>query len=207
VFHIESLYLYRKLKKVKAKQPFGLVQRLCSALPNPFLLLPRSRRFAQKEECMIQIDVPGFGELRLSHLVMDYNGTMACDGRLIDGVEALVRKVAQDLEVHVVTADTFGRVAQAVEGLPVSLHILGRKAQDLAKKEYVTTLGTSAVVSMGNGRNDGPMLKASRLGIALVQDEGASVTTLVSADIVCKEISHALALLLNPERLVATLRT
>lgn len=156
---------------------------------------------------MIQIDVPGFGELRLSHLVMDYNGTMACDGRLIDGVEALVRTIARDLEVHVVTADTFGRVAQTVEDLPVRLHILGPKAQDLAKKEYVTALGAGSVVSLGNGRNDGPMLKASRLGIVLVQEEGASVVTLVSADIVCREITHALALLLNPERLVATLRT
>jgi soluble P-type ATPase len=139
--------------------------------------------------------------------VRDYNGTMACDGSLIDGVEALVRTIAQDLEVHVVTADTFGRVAQTVEDLPVSLHILGPKAQDLAKQAYVTALGAGSVVSMGNGRNDGPMLKVSRLGIALVQEEGASVATLVSADIVCKEISHALALLIHPERLVATLRT
>ena len=156
---------------------------------------------------MIQIDVPGFGELRLRYLVMDYNGTMACDGRLIDGVEAPVRALSQELEVHVVTADTFGRVAQAVEALPVSLHILGRKDQDLAKEAYVTALGAGSVVSMGNGRNDGPMLKASRLGIALVQDEGASAAPLLSADIVCREISHALALLLHPERLVATLRT
>ena len=156
---------------------------------------------------MIQLDVPGFGELRLRHLVMDYNGTMACDGRLIDGVEVLVRSAAQALEVHVVTADTFGRVAQAVAALPVRLHILGPEGQDLAKEAYVTALGASAVVSMGNGRNDGPMLKASRLGIALVQEEGASGPTLASADIVCREITHALALLLNPDRLVATLRT
>lgn len=156
---------------------------------------------------MIQIDVPGFGELRLSHLVMDYNGTMACDGRLIDGVEVLVNKIAENLRIHVVTADTFGQAGREVKDLPVTLHILGSVAQDLAKEEYVNTLGAGSVVSMGNGRNDGPMLKASRLGIALVQEEGASAATLFSADIVCKEITHAMALLVNPDRLVATLRT
>ena len=32
---------------------------------------------------MIEIDIPGWGELRLHFLVTDYNGTLACDGILI----------------------------------------------------------------------------------------------------------------------------
>ncbi len=28
---------------------------------------------------MIQLTIPDFGELHLTHLVMDYNGTLACD--------------------------------------------------------------------------------------------------------------------------------
>ena len=31
---------------------------------------------------MIEIDIPGWGELRLHFLVTDYNGTLACDGIL-----------------------------------------------------------------------------------------------------------------------------
>ncbi|HZK13262.1 MAG TPA: hypothetical protein VFC55_01990 [Desulfobaccales bacterium] len=31
---------------------------------------------------MISINIPGFKELRLSHLVLDYNGTIAAQGRL-----------------------------------------------------------------------------------------------------------------------------
>ncbi len=31
---------------------------------------------------MIEIDIPGCGELRLRFLVADYNGTLACDGIL-----------------------------------------------------------------------------------------------------------------------------
>ena len=38
---------------------------------------------------MIEIDVPGFGALRLEHLVLDYNGTLACDGMLLEGVHEI----------------------------------------------------------------------------------------------------------------------
>ena len=161
----------------------------------------------ERKEQMIKIEVPGFGGIGLDHLVMDYNGTMACDGTLLDGVAALVETLAKDLTVHVLTADTFGQVAEELDGLPVSLHILGPDKQDLAKREYVEKLGAGAVVSVGNGRNDGPMLKLARIGIALVQEEGASVATLLSADIVCKDIRDALTLLVKPQRLIATLRT
>ncbi|MBI9089441.1 MAG: ATPase P [Desulfobacterium sp.] len=156
---------------------------------------------------MIEIEVPGFGGVALDHLVMDYNGTMACDGKLLCGVAPLVERLARDLTVHVLTADTFGQVAKELDGLPVNLHILGPGKQDLAKRDHVEKLGAKAVVSVGNGKNDGPMLKLSRIGIALVQEEGASVATLMAADIVCKDIKDALTLLLRPQRFIATLRT
>ena len=35
---------------------------------------------------MIEIDIPGYKTLHLEHLVLDYNGTLAVDGVLIDGV-------------------------------------------------------------------------------------------------------------------------
>ena len=50
------------------------------------------------------------------------------------------------------------------------------------------------------------MLKKSVLGIALIQGEVASVMTVQSADIVCICIIDALDLLINPVRIVATLR-
>jgi len=163
--------------------------------------------FAGKGGKMIEIEVPGFGELKLNHLVMDYNGTMACDGKLLEGVPELVRILAGNLSVHVITADTFGIAAKELEGLSVNLHILGVHHQDLAKEKYVEALGAAGVVTIGNGRNDGPMLRSSRLGIVLVQEEGTSAETLMAADIVCKDIKHALELLLKPQRLIATLRT
>jgi soluble P-type ATPase len=74
------------------------------------------------------------------------------------------------------------------------------------KQAFVSSLGAEQVVAIGNGRNDGPMLKAAALGIALVQLEGGAVETLISADIVSTSILDALDLFSRPQRLVATLR-
>jgi soluble P-type ATPase len=60
---------------------------------------------------------------------------------------------------------------------------------------------------MGNGRNDRLMLKASALGIVVLQGEGAAFETIASADVLCTDILSALSLLSNPLRLIATLRS
>ena len=41
---------------------------------------------------MIAHKIPGFGALRLEHLVLDYNGTLALDGRLLRGVGPRLRR-------------------------------------------------------------------------------------------------------------------
>jgi soluble P-type ATPase len=156
---------------------------------------------------MIAIDIPGHGELGLCAMVCDYNGTLARDGVLIPETAPLIRKLSTDLEIHVVTADTFGLAAENLRPLPVTLTILPPGRQDKAKADYVTQLGARSTVCLGNGRNDMLMLKDAALGICLVEAEGACVHTLKAADVVCRSAGDALSLLLNPKRLVATLRT
>jgi soluble P-type ATPase len=155
---------------------------------------------------MLQIQIPDFEPLRLEHLVLDYNGTLALDGELLPGVkERLVRLVSQ-LAIHVVTGDTFGKAQSRLDGVPCKLSILPRHAQAEAKRAYVERLGASACVCIGNGRNDRRMLEAAALGIAVVQQEGAYLETLAAADVIVPSIQDALDLLTNPQRLVATLR-
>jgi len=156
---------------------------------------------------MIEIDIPDFGKLYLSHLILDYNGTMACDGKLLPGVKEKIEQLADKLIVHVITADTFGFVKTQLTELPCKIVILTEGNQDIQKMEYVESLGVESCISIGNGRNDGKMLKVSVLGIAVILEEGASTETLLSSDIVTSDINSALNLLLNPLRLKATLRS
>ncbi len=156
---------------------------------------------------MIEYVIPGYKTLRLTHLVLDYNGTLAVDGQLVDGVRGCLTVLAKDLEIHVVTADTFGKVKAGMTGIPCTVTILPIERQDLGKLEYVRALGFENTVCIGNGRNDQLMLNASALGVAVILGEGASVETLMAADVACTDIVSALELLINPLRLTATLRS
>jgi soluble P-type ATPase len=155
---------------------------------------------------MITISIPGWRELRLAHLVLDYNGTLACDGRLIEGVSPLLVVLAAQLEVHIVTAETFGSVEKMFAGTRYQIFKLPTGNEEQGKLQYVRNLGVESVVCNGNGRNDRLMLKAAALGVAVQQREGLALDALLAADLVTPGIVDALELLLYPLRLVATLR-
>jgi P-type E1-E2 ATPase len=156
---------------------------------------------------MMRFDIPRFGELRIAHLVLDFNGTLAVDGKLLPGVKKRLRRLAGGLRVHVLTADTFGRARAELKGLRCGLVILERRREDRAKAAYVRKLRAEGAACIGNGRNDRLMLRAAALGIAVIQDEGASPHTVLEADIVVNNICDALDLFLRPLRLVAGLRS
>ena len=155
---------------------------------------------------MIRIDLPGREGLRIEHLVLDFNGTLAVDGVLLDGVADRIRLLAERVTVHIVTADTFGSARKNIHSVPCELVILEPGDQPEAKRKIVRALGAVRTVAIGNGRNDAPMLTDAALGIAVMLQEGASTRALQAADVVCRRIEDALDLLLQPDRLVATLR-
>ena len=155
---------------------------------------------------MIEADIPFFGELRLEHLVLDFNGTLAEDGSLLPGVRETLSALAEKLKVHVLTADTFGKVRHEMAGLPCELIVLGSEEQAQVKANYVERLGASRVVCIGNGRNDKKMLESAALGIMVIQKEGAASECVASSKVLSRSVQEALSLLLNPMRLVATLR-
>jgi len=155
---------------------------------------------------MIKIQIPNFGDLELEHLVLDYNGTLAVDGILLAGVEKRLITLAQTLQVHILTADTFGKATSNLKNIPGKLHILKKNNEVMQKEEYVKQLGYQSVIAIGNGNNDRNMLKTVALGIAVIGTEGCASTTIQNADIIVTDINHGLELLLNPLRCKATLR-
>ncbi len=155
----------------------------------------------------MDIVIPGYGELHLSHMVMDYNGTLAVDGVLLPGVAERLDRLGGQLTLHVVTADTFGQVKNAMKDLCVKVEILPPDNQDRAKRDYIRSLGAAQTVAVGNGRNDRLMLEDAGLGIGLILGEGAFSGTLAAADVVFTSVTDALDLLLHPLRLTATLRS
>lgn len=155
---------------------------------------------------MIILDIPGYHRLQIEHVVMDYNGTLAVDGHLIDGVTERLEQLGAQIGLHVVTADTFGQVRANITGLPCEIHVLPADNQAVRKGDYIRSLGTQNTVAIGNGRNDRLMLETAVLGIGVILGEGAFSDTIAAADVVCTSITEALDLLSQPLRLTATLR-
>ena len=159
---------------------------------------------------MIEVDVPGYKVLRLHHLVLDVNGTLAVDGVLIPGVAERLAVLGRALYVHLVTADTHGRQKEIDRQLGLEAVILAPTgaggSQREAKAALVRELGAESVVAMGNGNNDAAMIRAAALGIAIVGPEGLATEAWAAADVICWGITDALDLLRYPDRLRATLR-
>ena len=155
---------------------------------------------------MIEIVIPSHATLRINHLVLDYNGTLACDGTLLEGVRERLIALTARLDVHVITADTFGTAQAALAGIPCRVKVMHPVGQDVDKLDYIVQLSRKMVAAIGNGRNDRLMLQAAALGIAVIGPECTAAEALAAADIVAPNILAALDLLLNPLRLVATLR-
>lgn len=151
----------------------------------------------------IHLEIPGSESLTIKHLVLDFTGTLSCDGMLLPGVADRLKKLALHLHITVLTADTFGKAANQLEPLPVDLNLI-KNSRD--KAAFMSGFKKSETAAIGNGRNDVEMVRMAGLGIAVIGPEGCAGELIAAAKIVCHDISSALELLLNPLRVKATLR-
>lgn len=155
---------------------------------------------------MIELNIPGRGNLQLEHLVTDVNGTLAVDGILLDGLAKRIASVRDRLTVHMLTADTHGRQSLIDQQLNLVATRLTEGNEQEQKRAFVERLGAGHVVAIGQGANDAAMLKASALGICVMSAEGAAVETILAADLVAPNIFNAFDLLDKPIRIIASLR-
>ena len=155
---------------------------------------------------MLTISIPDSREITLEHLVLDMNGTLARDGVLLPGVKERLDQLKPLLAIHLITADTHGGGQEAARTLGIQFHKMQPGPGGPQKLALLQELGTESVAAIGNGVNDALMLKESALGIAVNGGEGAAVAAILAADIYVPNILDALALLLHPDRIRATLR-
>jgi soluble P-type ATPase len=154
----------------------------------------------------MELKIPGREPLCLEHILFDYNGTLALDGKLIEGASARLITLADSLTLHVITADTFGTVASALEGVPCRLKVIPPGSQAQSKLDYLLQLGKEKTLTVGNGANDALMLREAAIGCALLQQEGLATAAWREADIVFHSLFDLFDCLADPRRMIATLR-
>jgi len=160
----------------------------------------------EKLTVMLEIDMPGFGSIKLEYLVSDFTGTLSLDGSLLPKVREKLNVISQFLKIFVLTADEFGRAREELKDVNCTVHVMEGDNVGVQKREFVRKLGAEKVVALGNGANDREMLKGAKLGIIIAGMEGCAVEALMASDIQVTTVVDGLDLLLNPRRLRATLR-
>jgi len=156
------------------------------------------------------VRIPGFGDREIHTLVSDYTGTLCYHGELVNGVKERLIQLSERLDIHIVSADTGATAKKHLSDLPLTLYIIKGKHEDAEKREYVDSFAQEHVIAFGNGGNDRLMLQSvkNNRGLAVCVDtgEGCAVDTLLHAHLLIHGATNALDLLLETDRLVATLR-
>jgi len=155
---------------------------------------------------MINIEIPGYGNLHIKNVLIDYNGTIAYEGKLIPSLKNIIEKLSKKVNLYVITADTFGTVSKEIENFPIEIIKIEKENERQQKVEALKKLGSQNTISYGNGNNDKLIIKESVIGICIMGDEGCSRETLEEADLVINSIEKGLLLLLDENKLKATLR-
>lgn len=155
---------------------------------------------------MLELTIPGWGELQFEHIVLDVNGTLAIDGNLVEGVVKRVGNLRNIMTVHLLTANTHGRQAVLDQLLNLQATYLEPGHEAEQKRDYVHKLGAERTIAVGQGANDALMLKEARLGICVLSTEGLATETLLASDLLMPDILSTLDLFDRPIRLIASLR-
>lgn len=155
---------------------------------------------------MIKLSIPGREKLEIAHVVFDVNGTIAFDGHIDEAIKRKIKTLTAQVQVYLLTADTYGMVEQEMGGTGVAIQKVNAPDEDRKKEEFVEKLGAPKTIAVGNGANDAMMLRAAALGICVVDGEGACSDAVVAADMVVYGWEAVFGLLENPQRIIATLR-
>jgi soluble P-type ATPase len=155
---------------------------------------------------MIKIDIPGWGAMEIDNIVLDMNGTIATDGRILPEVKEKINSLSEKIKFYTLTVDTYQTADEEIQDINMELVKVRGKDSQKGKMEFLKILNLENTVAIGNGNSDQVILKEAGLGIAVLGDEGMSISAMKQADLMVKSISDALDLFLKPKRLIATLR-
>lgn len=155
---------------------------------------------------MINISIPGWGNIEIENLVLDLNGTIATDGKIPLEVKEKINSLSNQVKIYILTVDTQGTASEESSDMDVELLKVSGEDSSEVKLKVVESLDPSRTVAIGNGSNDHLILKEAALGVAVLGEEGISASAIKNADVIVKNISDALDLFLKPRRLIATLR-
>jgi soluble P-type ATPase len=152
-------------------------------------------------------EIPNFGRCEIKNLLLDLNGTLTQFGEYSNDLKYLLKQLKKFFEIYVISANTRGTLDHIAEELGIkAIHIPKSKSEKDSKLTSLRVLNPEKTIAIGNGNNDIEIITQSKIGIAILGHEGASIQSLNSSDLVVTSISDAFKILLDEKALIATLR-
>lgn len=154
---------------------------------------------------MITIQRHGQPPIQIEFLLIDYEGTLAIDGRVHPKAKDKVNLLSKRLKISILANGDKEKVEERLKNVKAEVLFLKEGEASREKLDLLRRLGPERTVAFGNGMDDAPMLGEAGFSICVMGKEGAAGETLRTADLVVIDILNGLDFLLKPLRQKSTL--
>jgi soluble P-type ATPase len=154
---------------------------------------------------MIPIQRPGRPPIEIDSLVIDFEGTLAQDGRVSPKSKDRMNLLARRLRILVCVQNDEEKVRMILRRVDAEILRSCEGESGRLKAELIEKLGKDRTAVLGNGADDAVLFEEAVLSLCIIGREGASAEALRKADVVFPSVVDALEFLLKPLRQKATL--
>ena len=154
---------------------------------------------------MISIQRPGMESLDIHFVLIDFEGTLAMDGRVHPKAKDKVNLLSKRATITILTKSNREKVEKTLTKMKVEILYVTEGDSSQQKLNALQRLGAHQTAVIGNGLDDVRIMEQAGLGMCVIGKEGASAEAMAKADLVVTHVLDALDFLLKPLRQRATL--
>lgn len=154
---------------------------------------------------MISIQRSGMGSLDIHFVLIDFEGTLAMDGRVHPKAKDKVNLLSKRATLYIVTKSSREKVEETLRKMTVEILYVPEGDSSQQKLNLLQRLGPHQTAVIGNGLDDARIMEQAGLGMCVIGKEGSSAEAVAKADLVVTHVLDALDFLLKPLRQRATL--
>jgi soluble P-type ATPase len=149
---------------------------------------------------MISIQRPGMESLDIHFVLIDFEGTLAMDGRVHPKAKDKVNLLSKRVTITILTKSNREKVEETLRKMRAEILYVTEGDSSQQKLNALQRLGAHQTVVIGNGLDDVRILEQAGLGMCVIGKEGASAEAMAKADLVVTHVLDALDFLLKPLR-------
>ncbi len=149
---------------------------------------------------MISIQRPGMESLDIYFVLIDFEGTLAMDGRVHPKAKDKVNLLSKRATITILTKSNREKVVETLRKMKAEILYVTEGDSSQQKLNVLQRLGPHQTAVIGNGLDDVRIMEQAGLGMCVIGKEGASAEAMAKADLVVTHVLDALDFLLKPLR-------